>query len=155
MERYKRGVIFWVLLITSIALPVSAQKAIKKQLYGTNIAVNGTGVGTATIVLSQSSPTYMVRTYGQPNHVVTRVALQRNDGSWPGEIVLCENGTSAGDCTYDDSNGGNLDIEGAIVAPMFPAGVTGGDFLNALQGGTLSIQLNYGAAGTGVFVRYM
>jgi hypothetical protein len=153
MERYKRGVIFWVLLITSIALPVSAQKAVKKQLYGTNIAVNGTGVGTATIVLSQSSPTYMVRTTSQPNQVVTRVTVQRNDGSWPGDIVLCENGTSAGDCTYDES--GNLDIEGAIVGPMFPAGVSGGDFLNALQGGTLSIQLNDGAAGTGLFVRYM
>jgi hypothetical protein len=152
MERFKSGIVFWVLLIVSIALPVSAQKAIKKQLYQANISVGTIGKGSATMLLSQGAPEFMARTYAYPNSSVTRVSLVRDDGSWPGEVVLCENGGLAGDCTY--STDGNLDIEGAINGPMLGlAGITGAQFLNALQNDHMKIQLNGGGLGVGTFIR--
>lgn len=151
MERLNRSLVFWVLLFVSIALPLSAQKTVKKQLYATNIFSGSTGVGTATILLSTSNPEYRVRTNQLPDMAGTKVALF--DPAWPGggEIVICENGGTAGDCSYDA--GGNLDVEGVVVGPMFPPGLSGGAFINSLTGGTLGIRINDGSAGTGVFVR--
>jgi hypothetical protein len=152
MERLNRGLVFWVLLLVSIAHPLSAQKTVKKQQYATNIKTSsGAGVGTASMVLPTGNPEYRVRTNALPGQAGVKVSLRRSDGSWPGEIVICENGGSAGDCTYDDS--GNLDLEGVIVGPMFPPGVTGGMFIQTLQGELLEILINGGAAGSGIFVR--
>jgi hypothetical protein len=151
MERLKRSVLFWVLLLVSVALPVAAQKTVKKQLYQTNIAIGSSGVGSSMILFSQSNPFFMVRTNALPNMVVTRVSLVSDQGDWPGEIVLCENGTSAGDCTYDAT--GNLDLEGYLVAPMFPPGLTGGQFVTTLQSEHLSVRLNGGTEGVGTYQR--
>jgi hypothetical protein len=152
MERLNRGLVFWVLLLVSIALPLSAQKTVKKQLHVASIATEaGAGVGNGSLLISTSNPEYRVRTLNLPNQGGTKVSLLRSDLSWPGEIVLCENGGTAGDCSYDDS--GNLDLEGALVGPMFPPGVTGGMFNTALSTGTLMIRINGGAAGAGIFIR--
>jgi hypothetical protein len=151
MERLKRSVVFWVLLLVSVALPVAAQKTIKKQLYHANISIGSSGVGSSTILFSQSNPFYLVRTTNLPNYTVVRVSLVSDEGTWPGEIVLCENGTQAGDCTYDET--GNHDLEGYVVAPMFPIGLSGGDFVEALRGGHLTVKLNGGTAGVGTYVR--
>ena len=165
MERFKLGLVFWVLLLVSVTLPVSAQKQVKKQLYGTNLSNGGCGVGTTSILVSQTPPEYLVRTHALPGHAVTKVTLLKDDLTWGGEIVLCENGGAAGDCTYNESDDydghGNLDLEGVIVGQMFPTGpggvplVTGAQFLPALQGGHLMIRLNDGEAGSGVYVRIM
>jgi hypothetical protein len=148
MDRLNRGLVFWVLLFVSIALPLSAQKTVKKQLYVANISSSGSGVGSATMLLSTSNPEYQVRTFALPGGAGGKVALVAP--GWPGEIVLCENGTTS-PCTYDAS--GNLDLEGAIVGAMFPPLMTGGQFVNSLTGGTMSVQINNGDAGSGVFVR--
>lgn len=155
MDRLKRGFLFWALLLIAAAMPVSAQKTVKKQLYHANIATaSGSGVGSTQLVLSTSNPTYMVRTSAAPGQVITRVSLTRDDGSWGGDIVLCDNSIPSADaCTYDGT--GNIDIEGAVVGPMFPPGVTGGMFVNALTEEHLQIRLNDGASGTGVYFRIM
>jgi hypothetical protein len=142
-----------VLLLVSIAMPLSAQQTIKKELYHTNIRIGTSGVGTSTIFLSRNSPQYRAMTYTLPNNVVTRVALLKDDGSWPGEVVLCDNNTSADDCTYSDD--GNLDIEGSIPGAMLPPGVSAADFINTLRGGHLMIRLNDGSLGSGVYVQIM
>lgn len=150
MERLSKSLVFWVLMFVSIALPLSAQKAGKKQLFAANINTEaGAGVGAASMQLSTSNPDYRVRTFSLPAQAGTKVAVF--DTAWPGEIVLCENGGTAGDCTYDAS--GNLDLEGVVVGPMFPPGVSGGMFITSLQNGTLRIRINNGSAGAGVFVR--
>jgi hypothetical protein len=148
MDRLNRGLVFWVLLFVSIALPLSAQKIVKKQLYVASISSSGSGVGSASMLLSTSNPEYQVRTFALPGGAGTKVALTAP--GWSGEIVLCENAT-ASPCTYDAT--GNLDIEGVVVGPMFPPGLTPAEFIGALQGGTMSVQINNGSAGSGLFVR--
>ena len=50
MERFKLGLVFWVLLLVSVTLPVSAQKQVKKQLYGANLSNGPTGPGGVPLV---------------------------------------------------------------------------------------------------------
>jgi hypothetical protein len=149
MERLKGSVVFWVLLLVSVAMPLSLS-ARSKQAYLANISKGGNGIGTSVIFVPAGPPEYNVRTFNLPGQVGTKVSLSAP--GWPGQIVLCENGGLAGDCTYDGS--GNLDIEGAIVpAMMIPAGVSGGMFFGALRGGTLTVSINDGAAGSGIYFR--
>ena len=153
MDRLHRGLVFWVLLFVSIALPISAQKAVKKSLFVAQIATeSGFGVGSSSIVLSTSSPEYRVVTFNLPGQAGTKVAMV--DPTWGGgEVVLCENGGTAGNCDYNAS--GNLDIEGSIVGPMLPPGVTGGMFIDSLRNGRLSVRINNGSAGSGVYFQVL
>jgi hypothetical protein len=150
MERMKAGVMFWVLLLVSVAMPASAQKVVKKQLYQATIAVDTMGKGSSTILVSTSSPEYLVRTYSYPDQSVTRVALAPVDNAW--ELVLCDN-SGAEACTYGAD--GNLDLEGFIVGPMFPPGLTGAIFFQTLQDGNLTVQLNGGVLGSGTYIRIL
>lgn len=162
-DRTKGGLIFWILLIASLAIPASA--AIKKELYSARIMSGGRGVGSAMLVHSnQGNPEYMVRTNAQPNQSVVKAGLQSVDGSWgvdiygsPKQIVLCENGGVSGNCTY--ASDGNLDITGVVNGPMLGlAGVSVSQFVNSLQrnvGQTTNIKvvLNDGNLGSGPFAR--
>jgi hypothetical protein len=155
MERFNRSLLFWVLLVVTVALPVSAQVKFKKQVYATNIfdtSHRGIGVAQFSICVATGGGAcpnniggfnYIARTYGFPG--VTKATL---DGDatipWPGEIVLCDNNdASQAPCEYDAS--GNLDIEGAIVAAMFPAPGFGGTFFNTVTQEHLMIHLYSGA----------
>jgi len=155
MERLKRGILFWVLLAVTVALPASAQQTVKKHLYHATVKDSaGSALGPGQILTPNRSslpPSYMVRSLVQG---VTKVSLQRDDVPWPaGSIILCENGNpAAGDCTYDAD--GRLDIEGAIVPAMFPTGLNGGALITALQSGHLLLVFNDGW-GTGLFYLVM
>lgn len=158
MEKFKRGVIFWVLLLVSVALPASAQKAQKKILYEAQIKIGSAGKGGAQIVQKSSGFDYMVRSFVYPDMSVVKVYFQiSGDGR---EIILCENGGLAGDCAYIDEDpdtpeDGNVDIEGAVTQTMLNlAGVSPIEFYNALQSQVLTVQLNQdGEKGSGTFIR--
>lgn len=155
MTRVNRGLVFWVLLLVSaIALPATA--VTKKFMWQAKIATaSGAGVGSAVITqVSGGQPGYLAGTFNAPNRTVVKVSLVRDDGTWPGAVVLCENGGDAGDCTYDDTRQYNLDIDGTIVpAMLIAAGINGAAYNDALRNGHLVIQLNDGALGQGTFVQ--
>ena len=57
MERLNKGLVFWVLVLVSIALPLSAQSTTKKRLYVAGIATeSGAGVGNSSLMTSTGSP---------------------------------------------------------------------------------------------------
>src|SRR5687767_10791328 len=69
MERYKRGVTFWVLLLVSVALPTSLLAT--KQLYQAKILnAAGQGRGSSVISVRAGSYEYVARSSGLPNQVV-------------------------------------------------------------------------------------
>lgn len=150
MERSKHTLWFWVLVIAAVIMPTSGD-ARTKQLHKADIANGSTGVGSSVITVQPSGYSYIARTFALPGGVVQKASLVADDGStW--EVVLCENGGLAGDCIYNAT--GNLDIEGAINAPMLGlAGITGGTFNTALRNGRLWIRLDDGGNGTGRYVR--
>ena len=150
MDRSKRSLWFWVLILAAAILPMKGE-ARTKQLYQAKIAIGSAGVGSGVIQVQPSGYSFITRTYALPGQAVQKASLVSDDGStW--EVVLCENGGLAGDCAYDAS--GNLDIEGAINAPMLGlAGINGATFNSALRNGRLWIRLDNGANGTGNYIR--
>ena len=144
MERYKRGITFWVLLLVSVALPTSLLAT--KQLYHTKLLnAAGQGKGSSIISVRSGSYEYEARTYGIPNYAVQQVWLAPTSNEWA--VSLCTNGGPIeDDCTY--SADGNVNIAGAITPTMLiGAGVTGAEFQGALNGGTLTVQLSDGTNG--------
>jgi hypothetical protein len=152
MERSKHTLWFWILVLAAVILPTTTETR-SKQLYQAKIVNGGSGVGSSVIQFTQAGVvTYLARTFTLPNGAVTKVSLVADGATW--EVVLCENGGLAGDCTYDGT--GNLDIDGALNATMFNlAGISGGTFVNALRNGQLWIRLDDGADGSGNYVRIL
>lgn len=152
MERLRRGLTFWLLLLVALALPATAQTPVKKILYQAKIKVGVTGKGAAQITVKPSGYEYFVFTHAYPAQQVTRVSLLPEGDAW--EVVLCGVGELAGECTYDTD--GNLLIEGPISPTMFIlANVSGKTFSDALRAETVRVILNDGSLGSGVFVRLM
>jgi hypothetical protein len=183
MERFKKsGVLFWVLLIVSVALPAWAQTITKKNVFvakltrtSTNWATNQGGSGQMLTVSSRSGNVmsfkfdYMVRSFNlggaavgdSYEHLVRRVSLTSSD--WAGEIVLCDstNADIDDDCVYDDSDTtlghGNLDIDGSITQSMLPAGpfMSMAAFYNSVMLEHVQIHFNNPADFSGTFLKQM
>ena len=150
MERSKRTLWFWVLVLTAVVMPATGDARVK-QLYRAKIFSGSSGVGSSIITVSPAV-SYLIRSVGLPNQAVQRVSLITDDGAgW--EVLLCENGNPiVGDCSYNAS--GEVDIEGAVNAPLLGlAGITGGTFFDALRLGHLFVLFDSGADGSGRFVR--
>lgn len=141
----RRGSAFWVMLIVAALLPATLLAT--KQVYKADIKdAVGKGVGSAVINVRNGQYTHMVRTFARPGQTVTLVEVKPTDGAWT--VTLCNslNGVADDDCTYDSS--GNLDIEGPISpTDLILGGTTAAAFSDALEGGTLMIQLNDGSFG--------
>lgn len=151
MDRVKRSYWFWALVLVAVMLPVSSETR-SKRVYKADIALDGHGVGSSVITEASTGYDYVARTHAWPNQVITKASLTNTTGDW--DIVLCENGGLAGDCTYDSN--GDLDISGAINGTMLGlAGVSGATFSQTLRGGNLWIRLNGGSHGTGRYVRIL
>ena len=157
MERLKRGIAFWVLLFVGVALAVSGQAQVKtqvkKRLYAANIMNGGKGVGASVLNEAPSGYTVVARTFSAPDQQVYEAALRLSETDTR-QILLCSNVDAvAEDCTYGAD--GNLDIEEAVNGQMLylAGGITPIEFLNALYGGTLLIELNDGGLGSGAYVR--
>ena len=151
MERLQRGFVFWILLLVTLALPVSAQTTIKKILYQAQIKVGSSGVGSSLLQPKPGSYDVLVRTHAYPNYSVDKVAL-KIEGD-PREIVLCRNADPVfEDCTY--AADGNLDLEAVVNgSALFLAGISGAEFNAALTAGDLTIELSDGGLGIGTYIR--
>jgi hypothetical protein len=157
MEQPSRRWIFWTLLIVgSIAWPVSAQTPVKKQLFQSNLTITLSGIpdiqtGSAMLIVSPSGYEFMVRAhyYGPEVTKVTLMIAGDVDGR---QIVLCDNNGAVA-CTYHY----NLDCVGAIVPGMLQYAeggtVTVQEFKSALASGALAIRFDNGVRGEGKLLR--
>src|SRR4030095_3572048 len=121
MERLKRGLIFWVLLALSVALPASAVVPVKKQLYQAQIKVGVRVHGSSILTSFPGRWEVSTSTWLYPGNVVTKVNLRINGDSR--ELVLCENNSPTYDeCTY--AADGNLDLDSVVNGTsLFVAGI--------------------------------
>jgi len=155
MERAKRSLLFWMLLLISIALPATAQTPVKKILFQAKIKAldantgNYVGKGVGQITAVPTGLQYYVFTHDTATQV-QKVSLRPSDNSW--EIVICETGSLVGNCKYDID--GNVDMEGPISdTMMILSGVSGKTLHDTLKAGDLWIHLDNGVLGSGNFQR--
>ena len=153
--KHRYGVMFWLLLLVSAALPSAAQTTVKKQLYQADVwdtlSVGDTKVGQAMLIVRQSGYEYMVR----DNYYalrIDRVTLEIAGDPGGRNIVLCDDsGGPPCDGIYP------LDLEGTLTASMLQLAengpVTAQEFHTALASGLLTIAFNDGDFGSGRFVR--
>jgi hypothetical protein len=146
MPQSKRALWFWILVLAAIVMPTSSEGR-SKQLYLAGISNNGFGAGSSIVIVNVDGFSFQARTFSLPNQVVQKAAIVSDGASW--EVVLCENGGMAGNCLYDSS--GNLDIHGPVNLVL--AGVSGGDFHEALANGQAWIRLDGGSNGSGFYIR--
>lgn len=149
MERLKRGLVFWVLLLISVAMPASGQ-IVKKTLYQAKLKVDGGSTIVGGSLLQPQPGFWDIDTHSNPGSgVVTRVNLRIEGDSR--EIVLCDNaGTTA--CTYGAD--GLLDLTSVVNGDtLLLAGITGAQFSTAMKNGQLLIEFDNGAVGSGAYLR--
>jgi threonine dehydrogenase-like Zn-dependent dehydrogenase len=134
---------------------------IKKQLYTARLADGGRGVGSAALIVRSGEEgidlNIMVRTSSLPGGVVDKVGLTSVNGSWAGQVVICETGGIAGNCNYAPD--GNVSHDASITPTMINlAGITPGAFFDSLivpagQPSNVKVVLNDGDLGQGTLVR--
>ena len=147
MERLKRSLTFWVVMLGVVVL-VPATLLANKQAYKAVIkSPTGLQVGSSFIGVVPPGAVE-VRANTNPNlqgQVVQKVTL--TNGTW--SIAVCETGGPVqDDCEYDVS--GRLLIDRDVTSSMLlhavNGPVTGAAFIDELQAGHVSIQLWDGAA---------
>jgi len=154
MERFRRGIAFWVLLFVACvftASPMQAQQK-KKWIFKAQMKIGANPAGVGASILQATNAGYDVMAFTNESaalfYAVTKVDLSIGDGR---EIILCMNGDPIyDDCTWDDI--GSLDLTTAIGGPNFAlSGISGIEFRNALVAGQVLIQLNDGVFGEGYY----
>ena len=147
MERLKRGLVFWVLLLIAVAIPASGQ-IVKKTLYQARLKVGAGNTIVGGSLLQPQPGFWDIDTHANPGSgPVTRVNL-RIDGD-SRVIVLCDN-AGATVCTYGAD--GLLDLTSVVNgASLLLAGITGAEFNTALRNGLLLIEFDNG--GSGAYLR--
>jgi hypothetical protein len=179
MEKLKKSLVFWLLLVVSVVIPAMADAATtqQKKLSWTSTIVDASGnpVGSAIInrirtftwnsatstwVLTSDIVNFRVRTTAYPcasapdpcqesEILVTKASLIGPGAGTPWERVLCD---GVANCGYQED--GNLDAEGTLETPL-PQGF----FLNLPasfgEDSTMEVLLNDGALGRGRFRRFM
>jgi hypothetical protein len=149
MERVKKSVAFWAMLLAVVVLLPTSLLA-TKAVYTGKIFKGTKPVGSSFIgiqlVNRRLQYNYGATTFptAYPGQVVQKVTLAPVGMAW--EMTLCETGGDpADDCAY--ATDGNLNDLGSIVPAMLMAtGIDGATFDSALNGGTLQVHL-YDAGG--------